>query len=731
MALDGAVGATVVDTDVSDKQRWAARRVAVAMAIVAVVAIAFGRSPGHVNSGVLASLMGAVVVTELLSAALLFNRFVGSRALWLGAVGAGYFFIGCCVIAYLLTFPGVFSRAGYFGANEQTALTIWCVWHAVFPLAILVALILRAKTVRAPAAREALRVVGSCIALSVILAALLAYLIIRNSSVLPELMNERGFTLLMVGGVLPFICGLDVIALIALARQRSQKAIEVWLPIAVLASMLDAIMGVIASRYSIVWYVGKFFAVTSSSIMMTVFLTEIAQISKALARANRELRAVAEHISRHDALTDLPNRSLLEKCLRETLLSDAERGSRTALLHVNLDHFRTINEAIGMAAGDEFLREVARRLCASARREHVVACLGGDDFVVLFSQIAGIEEVAEFARALSGTLRQSFLASGQRIFPSASIGIAVTPEDGIDAEALLGAATAAMNIAKQSGGNQTSFYQSCMRSTAVERIRLESELRTALRHRQLLVYYQPIVDLMTRRTVGAEALIRWQHPRRGLLTPDAFIASAEQNGLIVQVGSWVLETVTRQMGAWDERGMHVPVAVNVSVREFRDPGFFEHLCETIRGSGISPEMLTIEVTETLAIDEAEQTRQTLAACRELGVRISLDDFGTNHACLANIKRLPITTLKIDKTFIRDVAKSPTDAAIVTAILSFAKSLDFVTVAEGVEAVDQLQWLRSAGCAYAQGYLFARPIPAREFEERFVEEARNGQLTRSA
>lgn len=692
------------------------------MILVALCAVAFGRTAGQANNAVLATLMGAVIVTELLSASLLYNQFFQSRAWWLAPIATGYAFVGLCVVGYLLTFPNVFSRHGYFGANGETALLMWCAWHAGFPLAIIAGMAARNRSAQA-SLRTVQRTIAATIVASAVVSAALLYLCIRAAPFIPLLMAGHTFTPLMVRGVLPLICAIDVVAVLFLLRRGSSTTVEVWLPVAVLASMLDAVMGVIAPRYSIVWYVGKFFAVTSSTTIVSVFLLEIAHVTNALAHANGRLRALSEHLARHDGVTDLPNRTLLEEKLTDALAEGPGHDARVALLRVNLDHFATINEAMGMSAGDTLLRESARRLGVTVRKAHFVACTGGDDFAIVLPRAGSPDEIASAAEHVLKGLRQSFVASGHRIFPSGSIGIAVAPDDGRDAETLLGAAAAAMDAAKRSGGNQLCFYHSSMRQASVERIAMESQLRAALRQRQFVVYYQPIVDIATRQTAGAEALVRWKHPERGLIAPDAFIPSAEQSGLIVPIGVFVMRTAARQARLWFEQGLRYPISVNVSVREFRDPAFFDNICKILDQERILPELLCIEVTETLAIDDAEQTQQTLAACRERGVRISLDDFGTSHACLANVKRLPITTLKIDKMFVRDLGHSRTDGAIVTAILAFAKSLGLTTVAEGVETMEQLQWLRSAGCAYAQGYLFSKPIPADAFEAHVVAERR--------
>jgi diguanylate cyclase (GGDEF)-like protein len=705
LSTDRNASLSFASLDVSQVQRIIALRVAAAMLVLAVSAASFGRAPGHVNPSVLATLMGAVIVTEVLSACLLFNQFIESRRTWLLLVGSGYLFSGLCVAGYLLTFPRVFSQGGYFGANEETALSLWCAWHAAFPLAIIAALFLKRSNAASRSARDATRQLLLAIASSVILVTILVYLLSRYSGSLPTLLGPVTFTPLMVGGVLPALCAFDVVALVMLVRRKLDTALDLWLPVAVLASMLDAIMGVISARYSIVWYVGKGFAVTSSSIMLAVFLAETVRVSRALARANGQLRALSEHIAKHDRITNLPNRFHLEDRLRTQLAEDRDRRGQTAVLQVNLDRLGTLNAAIGLAAGDELLREAARRLSASIRREDFVACLGGGQFVVLITGIGSGRVASAVADDIESALRQSFLASGQRVYPSASIGIAIAPNDGAEV------------------GNQVRFFNAGMHDVAVERVQLESELRSAIHRGQLRVFFQPVVDITSGRIVSAEALVRWQHPHRGLVGPDQFIPIAEQTGLIVQLGSKVLETVALQLSEWRRRDISLPVAVNVSVREFQEPAFIGRLTDALSRYKLEPQLLTIEITESLAIDESEHVQQTLRACRDLGVNLSLDDFGTSHACLANTKRLPITALKIDKAFVRELPENRADVAIATAIVAFSQSLGLVTVAEGIETAEQARWLRDAGCTFGQGYYFGHPMPVEAFESQLWRDRR--------
>lgn len=732
---DDAAPLTFANVHVTERQRRTAGWIALAMLAVAGMAIGFGRTQGNVVPSVLAALMGAIVVTEVLSASLLFNQFLASRFIWLAIVASGFLFVGLSVVGYLLTFPGVFSSTGFFGANVQTAVTLWCIWHAGFPIALIASVVAKHRRLRVPSTKLSSMLVLSIAAGCALVVALCVYFVSKDSGALPVLLGHDGFPSLMARGLLTLICALDIAVLLVLLRQRAAATVEVWLPVAVLASMLDVVMGALDQRYSLVWYTGKFFALTSSSIVLVVFFTETAKLPKALASTNRELQALRrrerdeaearlEYLAHHDPITGLPNRTLLEDRLQRALLRSTENRRHTAVIHVNLDRFKTISEAMGLAAGEQLLREVAQRLAASVRRQDTVACIGGDEFAILLADIELPDDIAVAAHDVLEHVRPTFTLNGHPVFPSASIGVSIYPDDGTSVERLLRGAEAAADIAKRDGGNQLRFYRPAMHDAALKLIEMEADLRAAMEQRQFLVFYQPIFDVASGEIVCAEALLRWQHPRKGMLGPDAFIPSAEQSGIIVPIGTWVLDEVVAQIRRWQTQGIALPVAVNVSVREFQDAPFFERLSAALCRHGIKPEVLTIEITESLAIDDAQPTRETLARCRELGVGISLDDFGTSHACLANIKRLPITTLKIDKSFIAGVATSRTDAGIATAILSLAQSLGLDTIAEGVETQEQLEWLRATHCEMVQGYLLGRPMPAADLEARLRRDQRS-------
>ena len=428
-----------------------------------------------------------------------------------------------------------------------------------------------------------------------------------------------------------------------------------------------------------------------------------------------EQRAAQERIMRlayHDALTGLPNRVLLHDRLRMALASAARRGRRVGVLFLDLDHFKHVNDSLGHTLGDELLTRLAERLRAAVRSADTVARLGGDEFVVLVSEISGIEEAMSIAHKLLEVVRGPMRVGSSDLFVSASIGLSLSPDDGTDPETLLKNADAALYRAKEQGRDNCQAFAERMHALAIERLGLESGLRRALSAGELILHYQPVLDLHTRRLHGFEALLRWAHPTRGLLAPDAFIPIAEETNLIVPTGSWVLRSACRQARAWHAAGTSVRVAVNLSVRQLTHTDIVDEVRTVLAEAQLPGSALELEITESLALQDIEHTAAVLRDLGALGVTLSIDDFGAGFSSLGTLKRLPVHTLKLDRSLISDVETSRSDAAVAQAVVGLGHTLNLEVVAEGVETRPQLDLLRQLGCDRIQGFLLSRPLDAR-------------------
>ncbi|MCS7809485.1 cyclic di-GMP receptor MorA, partial [Pseudomonas aeruginosa] len=421
----------------------------------------------------------------------------------------------------------------------------------------------------------------------------------------------------------------------------------------------------------------------------------------------------------YDALTHLPNRTLFQDRLH-TALQQAERnGQWVVLMFLDLDRFKPINDSLGHAAGDRMLQEVATRLSACVSQDDTVARMGGDEFTLLLPS-QGDREIAlkraiQVAELILGRLARPFTLEGREFFVTASIGVALSPQDGAELSLLMKNADTAMYHAKEMGKNNFQFYQAEMNARALERLELESDLRRALELGEFVLHYQPQFTGDGRRLTGAEALLRWQHPRRGLVPPSEFIPVLEEIGLVAQVGDWLLAEACKQLRSWHKAKVRVPkVSVNLSARQFADGQLGERIAAILYETGIPPACLELELTESILMSDVAEAMQILSGLKRLGLAIAVDDFGTGYSSLNYLKQFPIDVLKIDRSFVDGLPHGEQDAQIARAIIAMAHSLNLMVIAEGVESQAQLDFLREHGCDEVQGYLFGRPMPAEQF-----------------
>jgi diguanylate cyclase (GGDEF)-like protein/PAS domain S-box-containing protein len=432
-----------------------------------------------------------------------------------------------------------------------------------------------------------------------------------------------------------------------------------------------------------------------------------------------------EFLAYYDALTGLPNRTLLQDRLAQALAGARRQKTKVALLFLDLDRFKIINDSLGHAAGDFLLQGVAERLKKWARDQDTVARVSGDEFLIVLTAVKDLPDAAVAAERLLDAITPEFVVQGHSFNISCSLGISIFPEHGTDVETLIKNADAAMYCAKDNGRNNFRFFTEDMNTQVVERLTLENSLRLALEKKELFLMYQPQMDLATGKITGLEALLRWQHPELGLVPPDKFIRIAENSGLIMPIGEWVLRTACSQARKWQDEGLPaVPVAVNVSAVQFRQEGFCGLVRRVLHEAGLAPQYLELELTESLLLSNADVMFSVFRELKAMGLRLAIDDFGTGYSSLNYLKQWPVSKLKIDRSFVRDVAVNADDAAITTAIISMAKSLGLKVIAEGVENEAQMSFLRTHQCNEIQGYYFSKPLSPDEVADKLRSNARH-------
>jgi diguanylate cyclase (GGDEF)-like protein len=428
-----------------------------------------------------------------------------------------------------------------------------------------------------------------------------------------------------------------------------------------------------------------------------------------------------QHLAQHDALTDLPNRFLLNDRLTQAISLALRHGTRTAVLFLDLDRFKHVNDTLGHQTGDRLLQQITRRLKSCC--EQITATIsrhGGDEFIIVLPEVGESYDAARTATQALKSITEPYFVDGNEIHISASIGISVCPEDGEDADTIIKHAEAAMYQAKAQGRNNYQFFTRHINERALRRFALERNLRRAIAREESALYYQPKVSIADRRVIGAEALIRWNNLQEGMVPPTQFIPVAEESGLIIPIGEWVLRKACEQNRTWQQAGYApIPISVNVSAVQFREKHFLDMVARVLKETGLDPRYLELELTESVTMQDLELTASLLESLKRMGVSLSIDDFGTGYSSLSYLKRFPIDTLKIDKSFVQDVTTDPDSAAIIGAIIGMAKSLKQQVIAEGVETREQFEFLRWQGCDGIQGYFFSQPLAPKDFEQNIL------------
>jgi diguanylate cyclase (GGDEF)-like protein len=431
--------------------------------------------------------------------------------------------------------------------------------------------------------------------------------------------------------------------------------------------------------------------------------------------AARAMALQMSHSAEHDFLTGLPNRMLLKGRVDQAIALARRHSKQVAVLFLDLDGFKHINDSLGHAIGDKLLQSVAKRLVDCARTSDTVSRQGGDEFVVLLSEVQQAEDAATAAMRMLQAVAEAHSIDGHDLHVTMSIGVSVYPDDGLDSETLIKSADTAMYQAKENGRRSYQYFRPAMNARAVERQSIEASLRRALERHEFSLHYQPKISFKTGAIAGAEALIRWTHPTRGSVSPAKFIPIAEESGLILPIGNWVLRQACEQARAWADAGLALQtMAVNVSAAEFRDANYLKSLSAILSETGLDATSLELELTESVLMKHADSAAETLQALRARGVQVAIDDFGTGYSSLSYLGKFPLDALKIDQSFVGQIASARDEASIVTAVISMARSLKLKVIAEGVETLEQLTFLREHECDEAQGYYFSRPVPPVEF-----------------
>jgi diguanylate cyclase (GGDEF)-like protein len=529
--------------------------------------------------------------------------------------------------------------------------------------------------------------------------------VLEYTAIHAQLLQSAAWQLYAAGG-----CGVLSMALVCLFGLRLANAISDRL-----TRLQDGVAMVAKGRYDTRLNVDsgdEIGALTSAFNGMTDDLRASHETLLRTIHSERETARAAEFLASHDKLTGLSNRSMFSRSLESVLLACSQKGTICAVLFVDLDRFKNINDTLGHEAGDQLLQEIASRLSECVGSAGLVARLGGDEFVITLHDAEDPEAVSAMARRLLAAIARPVCLSDHEFRVTASIGISRYPSDGDDERTLMKRADVAMYQAKEDGKNSFAFYSEALDHNSIERLAFESSLRHALEGEQLRVVYQPKVNMKTGLIDGVEALLRWQHPELGIVSPTRFIPVAEETGMIVEIGEWVLRAACRQYASWRAQGLApMHMAVNLSPRQFFDERMLATVQAVIAETGMDAHHLELEITESMLMRDVERAGTILRSFKQLGIRLSIDDFGTGYSSLSNLKRFPVDTIKVDRSFVRDLPDSGEDRAIAEAIIAMGRALGLTVIAEGVESLGQLEFLSARGCDQYQGFYFSKPVTA--------------------
>ncbi len=628
-------------------------------------------------------------------------------------LGCAFLAIGLLDLAHLLSYKGMPDFIT--PASAEKAIGFWLIARLLTALT-LVAVALRWSSHLSSRPRL------DMLAGSLLLVAAVCYWQLYHPHLMPRTFIEgQGLTFFKLAAEWLLIGMLCTAALLFWLKRSQPLPYDVHsmlaaVLISILSELCFTFYNNVNSFYSLLGHIYKIIAF--GFIYRVVFIASIRAPYERLSEEIRERLAAeekADYLAFHDSLTGLPNQTLLEDRTAQALARAQHDGALLALLHLDVDGFKLVNDSLGHEQGDQLLRSIARRLEVLLPDTATPSRAGGDEFVILLSAAEDAEAIATLAQSLLDGLHQPFLIGGQRLQLTASLGIAVAPGDGQDFASLLRNAEMAMYRAKDSGRNTWSYYDATLEQQLQQRLHLLNDLRQALDNQELVLFYQPQIDLQSGQVVAVEALIRWNHPQRGLVFPDQFIPAAEESGLIVPIGAWTLNEACRQMASWRSEGIGIgSVAVNISAVQLYHGDLEQQVADALRRHALPPGMLELELTESTLIRDTEPMLERIDRLKQLGVRLSIDDFGTGYSSLAYLQRLAVDMLKIDRSFVLKL-HSPDGQAIVSAIIQMASALQLQTLAEGVEDAATAEQLRLLGCQLAQGYHYSRPRPAAELQ----------------